>query len=168
MPRQILCMPAHVDPSPVHITDRKEGQRAVKGKGQTDSKRRVKIVSGWENWVAGGGDSRGRMTTKEKAEKSVYPWQLVDPIKADWLVNEAREARVLVPTSLLSSCSLTPLLQWKTIKKQMSKRCTFHVLIIPALCLSICYSLTSAVNRKRRIRKKAKELSWFAKVSVKF
>lgn len=59
----------------------------------------------------GGGDSRGRVKTKEKAEKSVYPWQLVDPIKADWLVNEAREARVLVPTSLLSSCSLTSLLQ---------------------------------------------------------
>lgn len=80
----------------------------------------------------------------------MYPWQLVDPIKADWLVNEAREARVLVPTSLFSAHSLTPLLQRKTIKKQMSKRCTFYVLIIPALCLSICYCLTSAVKKQKK------------------
>lgn len=36
------------------------------------------------------------------------PWQLVDPIKADWLVNEAREARVLVPTGLFFARSGTP------------------------------------------------------------
>ena len=38
----------------------------------------------------------------------------------------------------------------------MSKRCTFYVLIIPALCLSICYSLTSAVKKKKK-KKKGKE-----------
>lgn len=83
---------------------------------------------------------------EDKERESVYPWQLVDPIKADWLVNEAQEARVLVPTGLFSVHSLTPLLQRKTIKKRMSKRCTFYVLIIPALCLSICYSLTSVIK----------------------
>lgn len=44
-------------------------------------------------------------------KESAYPWQLVDPIKADWLVNEAREARVLVPAGLFSSHSLASLLQ---------------------------------------------------------
>lgn len=44
------------------------------------------------------------------------------------------------------------LLQRKTIKKRMSKRCTFYVLIIPALCLSICYRLTHTVKRWRRRR----------------
>lgn len=77
----------------------------------------------------------------------MYPRQLVDPIKADWLLNEAQEARVLVPTGLFCTHSLTPLRQRNTIKrKPMSKCCTFYVLIIPALCLSICYSL-SATNK---------------------
>lgn len=52
----------------------------------------------------------------ERQGKSAYPWQLVDPIKADWSVNEAREARVLVATRLFCAApSLLP--QRKTIKK---------------------------------------------------
>lgn len=101
---------------------------------------------------------RGRVRWKGgRRGESVYPWQLVDPIKADWLVNEAREARVLVPTGLFSAHSLTPLLQRKTIKKRMSKRCTFYVLIIPTLCLSICYSLSSAVKKREKKEKRTRE-----------
>lgn len=50
-------------------------------------------------------ERKGEDEGREIEKKSAYPWQLVDPIKADWLVNEAREARVLVPTGLFP---LTP------------------------------------------------------------
>lgn len=109
----------------------------------------MKEQVGRQGWI-----ERRRVGGKgERRGESVYPWQLVDPIKADWLVNEAREARVLVPTGLFSTHSLTPLLQRKTIKKRMSKCCTFYVLIIPTLCLSICYSLSSAVKKKRGLER---------------
>lgn len=46
---------------------------------------------------------RERQGEREGREReSPHPWQLVDPIKADWLANEAREARVLVPIGLFS------------------------------------------------------------------
>ena len=64
----------------------------------------------------------------------------------------------LYPPVCFPARSLTPLLQRKTIKKQMSKRCTFYVLIIPALCLSICYSLTSAVKKKKKKKRKEEEV----------
>lgn len=81
------------------------------------------------------------------------PRQLVDFIKADWLVDEAQEARVLAPTSLISSStsSSPPLLQGETIKKQMSKCCTFYVPIIPSRCLPICYSLAGAVKEEKEM-----------------
>lgn len=79
------------------------------------------------------------------------PRQLVDFIKADWLANEAQEARVLAPTSLISSSSSPPSLQGETIKKQMSKCCTFYVPIIPSRCLPICYSLAGAVKEEKEM-----------------
>lgn len=36
----------------------------------------------------------------------------------------------------------------------MSKGCTFYILIIPVLCLPICYSLTSAVKEEKEMLKK--------------
>lgn len=57
-----------------------------------------------------GGDTRGGVRTVGVTEREpAEPRQLVDFIKADWLVNEAQGARVLAPTSLLSSSSSSPL-----------------------------------------------------------
>lgn len=141
---------------------RKEGKgRTVKGRGANiQHKESQKWLTAREQVGRQGWMERSRVRWKgERRGELVYPWQLVYPIKADWLVNEAREARVLVPTGLFSAHSLTPFLQRKTIKKRMSKRCTFYVLIIPTLCLSICYSLSSAVKKKKKrgLERKKKE-----------
>lgn len=41
-------------------------------------------------------------------EESAHPRQLVDPIEADWLLNEAPEAVVLVPGPICFSVFLFP------------------------------------------------------------
>lgn len=67
-----------------------KGRRASKGKGEkTDSKKKKRRR--WRQEETGG---RGR--------------QLVDPIEADWLLNEAPEAVVLVPGPICFSVFLFP------------------------------------------------------------
>lgn len=81
---------AHVHPSVAHIT------APAKGEGRGGGHQRGGVRKQTVKKEKGGGRKRQVGGAGwVQWEESAHPWQLVDPIEADWLLNEAPEAGVL-------------------------------------------------------------------------